>query len=400
MSENQLKICMVGYTKYLHDGRLHRYSQSLIQSGHLVDVIGLGFKHDTRTAVIDGVRVFRIQNRDFSETGPLSYFKNLFTYFLKSIYFVTKMQLKMRYDVIHFHNIPDFGVFCTIPAKWMGAKIILDIHDLVPEFYMRKFNVLENHFIIRLLRVIEKISCTYTDRVITVTDLWKETLSKRSLNSDKCDVIMNVPIPDVFKPVPYVPHKKNDPFHLSYHGNLAEQTGVDLLLDAIALIQDIIPNITLQIIGEGRERIHLQEKMHDLRIDDVVTFKPVIPVTELPNQMSEIHVGVDPKRDGVYAGETLSVKSMEYLGMQIPLIVSKTKASEYYFDKDSVYFVEPENPNDLAHAIMDLYSHEKRRKQYYQNAERFNNRYNWQMMKERYLQMLNDLVHNKSKNVL
>jgi glycosyltransferase involved in cell wall biosynthesis len=386
---------MVGYTKYEHDGRLHRYSQSLIQNGHLVDVIGLGSRHDTRIQFFDGVRVFRIQSRDFNESGPLSYFRNLLSYFLKSFYHVTRMQLSMRYDVIHFHNIPDFGVFATCLAKWLGAKIILDIHDLVPEFYMRKFNVKENHCIIRLLLIIEKMSCAFADRVITVTELWKETLSKRSVKPDKCQVIMNLPISDVFKPLPYVLRHLNDPFRLSYHGNLAEQTGVDLLLDAVALVRQQIPHVALQIIGEGRERTQLQKKATRLGIEDVVTFKPAVPVYELPDHMKGIHVAVDPKRDGVYAEETLSVKSMEYLGMQIPLIVSKTKAAEYYFRKDEVYFFEPNNSADLANAILDLYFREKLRKQYHVHAKQFNTRYNWDMMKKRYFQLIIDLLQNK-----
>lgn len=388
---------MVGYTKYQHDGRLHRYSRSLVKRGHFVDVIGLGFKHDTKIQIFEGVRVFRIQCRNFNESSPFSYFRNLMIYFLKSCYYVTKMQLAMRYDVIHFHNIPDFGVFSTLLAKWMGAKIILDIHDLVPEFYMRKFNVQGDHWIIRILLIIEKWACTYADRVITVTDIWKETLVKRSLPSDKCQVIMNLPLTDIFKPVPYKPHNLNDPFHLSYHGNLAEQTGVDLLLEAMALIRKKMPLITLQIIGEGRERSQLQEKAFELGLESVVKFKPVVPVYELPDYMKEIHAAVDPKRDGVYAGETLSVKSMEYLGMQIPLIVSKTKAAEYYFRDDEVCFFKPNHISDLAKAISDLYFHEKKRKQFHIRAEQFNVRYNWDMMKERYFQIINDLLHNANE---
>lgn len=389
---------MVSYSKYLYDGRLHRYSRSLVKNGHHVDVIGLGFKKDLPVEVIDQVRIFRIQSRNFHESRPFSYFTNLITFFFKSFYCVTKMQQKMKYDVIHFHNIPDFGVFCTMIAKCSGAKVILDIHDLVPEFYMRKFNATENQAIIRFLRAVEKISCSYADHVITVTDLWKETLEKRSIQTDKCTVIMNTPIIDVFKPIPFVKHKKDSSFQLSYHGNLAEQTGVDILLESLALLKEKIPNIFLQIIGEGRERVNLMEKTAAMGLEKRVKFIPVLPVTELPNQMKNVHAAVDPKRDGVYAGETLSVKSMEYLGMQIPLIASKTKAAEYYFNDDEVCFFSPDNPDDLARAIMNLYTSETRRKQLHRNAKLFNNRYNWQMMSDRYIRLIESLIHPVSNS--
>ena len=50
---------MVSYSNYLHDGRVHRYSQTLIQAGHKVDSIGLGFEGDARQEEIDGVTLYR-----------------------------------------------------------------------------------------------------------------------------------------------------------------------------------------------------------------------------------------------------------------------------------------------------------------------------------------------------
>ena len=42
-------------------------------------------------------------------------------------------------DVFHVHNIPDFLVFAGLRLKWSGTRIILDIHDIVPELYESKF---------------------------------------------------------------------------------------------------------------------------------------------------------------------------------------------------------------------------------------------------------------------
>lgn len=387
-----LKICMLSYSKYLYDGRIHRYSESLIRNGHQVDMIGLGFRRDTVMEIINGVRIFRIHPRDFSESGPLSYFRNLVLFCMKSFFFVTRMHLARRYDVIHFHNIPDFGVFATLLAKAMGAKIILDVHDLVPEFYMRKFNCTESHPVIRLLLLTERISCRFADHVITVTDLWKETLSNRSLTHDKCLVIMNLPVPSVFRPLPYNHRKADDPFRLSYHGNLAEQTGVDILIEAVAMLSKDISNLSLQIIGEGRMSQLLIEQVRQRGLTDRVTFLPVTPVTRLPERMSGVHAAVDPKKGGIYAGETLSVKAMECLGMQIPLIVSRTKASEFYFRKNEVCFFRPGNASDLARVILNLYTHEKVRQQLHKNAQQFNARFNWAMMQKRYFHLIHDLV--------
>ena len=39
-------------------------------------------------------------------------------------------------------NIPDFMVFAAVFPKLTGAKIILDVHDIVPELFVTRFNAL------------------------------------------------------------------------------------------------------------------------------------------------------------------------------------------------------------------------------------------------------------------
>ena len=41
--------------------------------------------------------------------------------------------------MIHVHSVPDFLVFAALVPKLLGARIILDIHDILPEFYASKF---------------------------------------------------------------------------------------------------------------------------------------------------------------------------------------------------------------------------------------------------------------------
>ena len=45
------------------------------------------------------------------------------------------------YDLIHVHSVPDFEVFAALWPKLRGSKIILDIHDIIPEFYASKFGI-------------------------------------------------------------------------------------------------------------------------------------------------------------------------------------------------------------------------------------------------------------------
>lgn len=387
-----MRICMVGYTNFEFDARLHRYAQALLKRGDSVDMIGLGSRAELGIRSVSGVRVFQISSRNLHETSLYSYILNVLQYLWKAFLLLSRLQRQTRYDIIHFHNIPDFGVFCTLIPKIMGSKIILDIHDLVPEFYMRKFGSDDKTLMIRLLKFIERISCRYADHVITVTDIWKERLAQRSISENRCTVIMNLPMESIFQKISFKDHRQGEPFVIRYHGNLAEQTGVDTAIEAIHLIKDKIPEVIFKIIGDGREKESLEKLIQKHGLEKNVIMEGSVPVTKLREKLVDAHLAIDPKRDGVYAGETLSVKSMEYLKLAIPLIVSKTIAARHYFDSSFVRFFEPDNVIELSHAILDLYKHPEKRRDLSVASDRFVTLYSWEKTERTYFALLNRLL--------
>src|SRR5207247_8680052 len=64
---------------------------------------------------------------------------------------LSTLHVKRRYDVVQVHTMPDFLVFAALIPKLLGAKIILDVHDLMPELYAAKFGVPKENWLIRLI---------------------------------------------------------------------------------------------------------------------------------------------------------------------------------------------------------------------------------------------------------
>jgi glycosyltransferase involved in cell wall biosynthesis len=312
---------------------------------------------------------------------------------IRSCVTLTRLHMDKPYHVIHFHNIPDFGVFSTVFVKMMGAKIILDIHDLVPEFYMRKFNVSKNHPVIIALKLIENFSARYADHVITVTELWKDRLVSRSVSPLKCTVILNTPDPKIFKKIEKIGPFRNAHFSMCYHGNLNEPTGVDIAIRAVADVRGDIPGIHFIIIGKGRDRELLENMTRELDIEKHVQFLDPVPIAQIPEITGRADIGVDPKRDGVYAGETLSVKAMEYLAMGMPLLVSRTEVARQYFDEGMVMFFEPDNAADMARGIRELYQSPCKRQSLSIRALQFSKRFHWSHYQNQYYHVLDNLMN-------
>ena len=146
---------------------------------------------ESSSAVIEGVRVFRIQLRVRDEKSKIGYLRKLVMFFLRSMFFFTWEQIKEPYDLIHVHSVPDFEVFAALVPKLMGCKVILDIHDIVPEFYASKFKTSSNSAVFRLLVAVERMSAGFSDHVIAANHIWEERLVQRSVRRDKCTAMIN-----------------------------------------------------------------------------------------------------------------------------------------------------------------------------------------------------------------
>ena len=176
-----IRVCMVAYSFYEQDNRVMRYAEALAKRGDSVDVIALRKEGFPEYENIRGVNVRRIQTRKINKKGRVSYLLKLIRFLFNSSIALTGRHLKIPYDLIHVHNVPDFEVFAAAFTKLKGAKIILDIHDILPEFYASKFNQSKSGLLFKSLVLLERFSARFADHVIISNHLWEKTLLSRSV---------------------------------------------------------------------------------------------------------------------------------------------------------------------------------------------------------------------------
>ena len=184
---------MLAYSEYESDARIIRYAQTLAQSGHQVDVVAYGERNSALGKKdVDGVKLYKIQRRlERSDTGPVSHLLPLLKFFVLSGVLITRKHLRKPYDLIHVHNIPEWLVFAVWLPKLLGARVLLDIHDLVPELFSSKFNRHGRSFLESALKLVESLSCRFADHVIISNHLWRDRIVTRSVSPSKCSVFFN-----------------------------------------------------------------------------------------------------------------------------------------------------------------------------------------------------------------
>ena len=389
---------MLAYTFYETDNRVRRYAEALVKRGDCVDTIVLGQEGQPRFETIRGVNVFRIQKRVRDERGPFTYLAKLLMFFFRSAWSVSLRHLRARYDIIHVHSVPDFQVFSTLLPKLMGARVILDIHDIVPEFYASKFKVDQRSLTFRLLVLIERLSVGYSNHVIISNHLWYNKLIERSVETKKCTTIINYPDTSIFCRRP-VADEVNGEFLMCYPGTLNWHQGVDLAIRAVARLRDKVPRFKFLIIGDGPDREKLKMLVKELCLEECVTVSGVVPLEDVAKLMATFHLGVVPKRNDSFGGDAFSTKIMEFMAMGVPVVASKTRIDQYYFTEDLVQFFDPENVDDLAAKILELVRDSRKREALRTRALEFIQQNNWDVRKQEYLDLVDDLVKGRTPSL-
>jgi glycosyltransferase involved in cell wall biosynthesis/peptidoglycan/xylan/chitin deacetylase (PgdA/CDA1 family) len=389
------RVCMLAYSFYEQDNRVRRYAEALAKRGDLVDAIALKHGDLPSLEIINGVNVYRIQERTRNETGKESYLSRLLKFLFNSALFLSEKHLDSRYDLVHVHSVPDFEVFAALLPRLTGAKIILDIHDLVPEFYASKFGVDRNSLPCKALEFTEKASIRFSDHVIISNHLWEKKLTQRSVPRSKCSTFLNCPDPSIFhrRSAP----KTGDEFIMIYPGSLNWHQGVDIAIKALDLARHELPEAQFQIYGEGPEELSLRNLVSELELEKQVLFNGSVPLDSIPEAMSHASVGVVPKRNDSFGGEAFSTKVFEFMALGVPIILSRTVIDRFYFDDSVVRFFEPENYLDLAESMVFLAKNAQVRQQLASNALAFVDGFSWDKRKQDYFRLVDSLLSTRSR---
>lgn len=390
-----MRVCMLAYAFYESDSRIMRYSESLAQRGDQVDVIALRRDDQASTGVVNGVTVFRLQRRSPNRTGKLSYLFETLLFLFRAMVLLTRRYISKPYQVIHVHSVPDFLVFAAWFPKLAGAKLVLDIHDLLPEFYASKYGAAPGSLLFKFLAIAERTCAMFSDHVIAANDLWQERLISRSVSKERCNSMVNVPDQAIFTPQG---RTRNDgKFIILYPGTLNWHQGVDLAIRAFALIANEAPEAEFHIYGEGPYRAQLEDLIKALGLQSRIRMNGFVPTREVARLIENADLGVVPKRTDGFGNEAFSTKIMEFMALGIPVVVSDSRIDRYYFNESMVKFFNGGDEQDLAQAMLAMIRDTELRRTFAHNALQFVERNNWDLMKVEYFRVVDSLAGKRKQ---
>jgi glycosyltransferase involved in cell wall biosynthesis len=305
---------------------------------------------------------------------------------------LTVLQLRRRYDIVHVHNVPDFLVFAAAVPKLMGARIILDIHDILPEFYSGKFGSSPSSVLFQSLLFTERLSAAFAHHVIVANHLWHDRLVARTVDRHKCTPILNYPDLSLFNPLPGEKKRQDDRFVILYPGTLNHHQGLDIALRAFALVNERMPDAEFHIYGEGPMRAELERFTQEHGLSSVVKIRNRVRLSEIAELIASADLGVVPKRADGYGNEAFSTKILEFMACGVPVLVSRTQVDTHYFPETVVRFFSSGNETDLARLMLQVYESRFDDDAWVQRARQFAIVNSWQEHVIDYLKIIDLLL--------
>jgi glycosyltransferase involved in cell wall biosynthesis len=372
---------MIAYTNYLADVRVRREAETIARNlGYEITVLALRDGKTTSTYIKDGIEVLELSISKYRGKNKLKYVMSYLQFLFLSFMKCNKLLFSKKLDIFHVHNMPDFLVFAATLPCILKRKVVLDIHDSLPETYAAKYDDAENRFLFKLLCWEETLCCKFASKIICVNHVQRDALIKRGIPAEKIIVSMNVPDHKKFSLI-HTKQSENTSSHtfkLIYHGTITKRLGVDFAIKAVAKLIDKIPGLEFHIFGDGDDVKEFIELSKVLGIDSIVHFNKMILLEDLISIISGMDLGVISNRKNMATDLMLPVKMLEYIFLEIPVVAPRLKTIEHYFSQDMISYFEPENIDSLADTILRLWSNETERKEKVQKAKGFLDMYGWE----------------------
>ena len=351
------RAAVILFSYYPIDPRPRRAAEALVEAGMEVDLLCLSSGPDQpKNERLNGVQVYRV-NIVRERSTKSRYVWQYVLFLVTAFWFLSRRSLRRRYDVVHVHNMPDILVFATLVPKIRGTKIMLDLHDPMPELMasIRLLHAASWH--VTALRILERWSIRFASVVITPNIAFKNLFASRSCRPEKITIVMNSPEEAIFDRArleqsrPLVRNKNE--FRIMHHGLIAYRHGVDLLVEAVAQVRMAIPGVRLDLYGARTPFLDtVLATAERLGVADIVTFHGEIDQDGIARAILKSDLGVVPNRRSAFTDLNFPTRIFEYLAMNRPVIAPATRGIRDYFTPDQLIKFDPGNVADLVAKIL------------------------------------------------
>ena len=383
-----MKICFIApppldlSEKYAGTTHVIELANNLSKLGHEVFLFSRGLDKDE----IKEIKFNYINTPSI----PFKRIEAVFTFPLFTAIKMIKYNHKYKFDVIYQRHGSYVGH--VLFEKLINVPVITEFNDLAePE----SIEVLSNSIHRKIMKFIKMVLSDYQKFLVkktmeysagfrTVTENIKKDLQRKyNIEGEKINVIGNGANTELFTPSDNLKCRKllNLPENeniICFVGTFYPWQGLEYLISSAPMILKNIPNTILLIVGdqesvdEGGLKRKLIGMINELNLEEKIVFTGVVPYEEVPKYINASDVCVSPfiRERNMRIGLS-PLKIYEYAACGKPIVSSRIPNLEFIEENNAGILVEPENPEELAKAVIRLLKDEKLREKMGRNGREY-----------------------------
>lgn len=298
---------------------------------------------------INGVEYLWLKVPIYKQSKSLSRLISMFI-FLYRLFFLN-VKKRDTPDVIIVSSTSPLPIWkAYFWAKRFNAKLIFEVRDIWPLSIMELGGFKKTNPFVVLLQITENFAYKVSDYVVSVLPKAFEHMKHHGLDLPRFKYIPNgIEIKTMIK----TDEVNKDVFKIGYAGTLGIANALKYLIHAAHLIKE--SNIEIHLLGNGPEKETLMEMVKDKNISNVY-FHDAVPKNKVGiflSKMDALFIGWHFSK--IYRFGISANKLFDYLASAKPIIHSVDAGNDPVLEAKAGISVKPENPKEIADAILKLY---------------------------------------------
>lgn len=342
-----MKILVFSQYFYPENFRVNTLCRELAGRGHDVTVVtgypqypygkiydGFGFDIPYETQW-NGVRICRVKVHPRG-SNLLGMLRNTVDYVAEANRWVKQCQEK--YDAVYVFEVSPVTV--GMPAvsykKKFGTPIFFNLQDLWPENVEEVLGIRFAPLTWLINRIVDRIY-EGSDKILCASNGFADNLRRRGVPEGKIvfwpQFCMDPELEQAQRPECY----SQDTFNIVFAGNLGDAQGLDLMVEAARELKG--SSIRWYLVGDGRAKARLEQKVKDCGVEREVTFVGRVSEKEADRYVHFADCAYLSFKDNKIFNMTLPAKLQTYLACGTPILAAAGGESARLVGDNGIGFV-------------------------------------------------------------